>query len=116
MDKIKISRRQLMGGAGGTVLVASAGGLIPQWAWAQEVVKLGLLHSLSGTIAIAEASLVDAEKMAVEEINAAGGVLGKKIEIVLEDGASENTVFAEKARKLLERDKVVLSHGFAELA
>ena len=111
MDKIKISRRQLMGGAGGTVLVASAGGLIPQWAWAQEVVKLGLLHSLSGTIAIAEASLVDAEKMAVEEINAAGGVLGKKIEIVLEDGASENTVFAEKARKLLERDKVAAIIG-----
>jgi hypothetical protein len=59
----------------------------------------------------AEASLVDAEKLAIEEINAAGGVLGKKIEVVVEDGASENPVFAEKARKLLERDKVAAIIG-----
>lgn len=78
---------------------------------AQETVKLGLLHSLSGTIAIAEASLVDAEKMAIEEINASGGVLGRKIEVVVEDGASDNPVFAEKARKLLERDKVAAIMG-----
>ncbi|QNP48288.1 urea ABC transporter substrate-binding protein [Diaphorobacter aerolatus] len=106
----KLNRRQLVGGISGSVLLGAGAGL-PQWALAQEAVKLGLLHSLSGTIAIAEASLVDAEKMAVDEINAAGGVLGKKIEIVLEDGASENTVFAEKARKLLERDKVAAIIG-----
>lgn len=80
-------------------------------AWAQEPVKLGLLHSLSGTIAIAEASLVDAEKLAIDEINAAGGVMGRKIEVVSEDGASDNPTFAEKARKLLERDKVAAIIG-----
>lgn len=106
----KISRRQLIGGVGGSVLLGSGVGL-PGLAHAQDTVKLGLLHSLSGTIAIAEASLVDAEKMAVEEINASGGILGRKIEIVLEDGASENSVFAEKARKLLERDKVAAIIG-----
>lgn len=98
----------------GAVLVLGTGAsasLLPGVASAQETVKLGLLHSLSGTIAIAEASLVDAEKLAVEEINAAGGVLGRKIEVVVEDGASENPVFAEKARKLLERDKVAAIVG-----
>lgn len=94
----------LLGAASGTALFSPA-------ANAQESVKLGLLHSLSGTIAIAEASLVDAEKMAIDEINAAGGVMGRKIEVVVEDGASENSVFAEKARKLLERDKVAAIVG-----
>jgi urea transport system substrate-binding protein len=99
---------------GGTVIVvgATAGAsLLPGLAAAEEPVKIGLLHSLSGTIAIAEASLVDAEKLAVEEINATGGVLGRKIEVVVEDGASENPVFAEKARKLIERDKVAAIMG-----
>ena len=85
---------------------------LPRMAWAQDnTVKLGLLHSLSGTIAIAEASLVDAEKLAIEEINAAGGVMGRRIDPVVEDGASENAVFAEKARKLLDRDKVAAIIG-----
>lgn len=105
-----ISRRDAMLAMGGTLL-AGAGVSVPLQARAQESIKLGLLHSLSGTIAIAEASLVDAEKLAIEEINANGGVLGKKIDVVLEDGASENTVFAEKARKLLERDKVAAIIG-----
>ena len=74
-------------------------------------VKLGLLHSLTGTIALAEAALVDAEKLAVEEINAAGGVMGKKIEVVIEDGASDWPTFAEKTKKLLERDKVAAIVG-----
>lgn len=97
--------------AGGTMLVLGAAAGTVTRTFAQDTVKLGLLHSLSGTIAIAEASLVDAEKMAIEEINAAGGVLGKKIEAVVEDGASENSVFAEKARKLIERDKVAAIIG-----
>lgn len=96
---------------GGSMLILGAAGGMPSIAAAQETVKLGLLHSLSGTIAIAEASLVDAEKMAIDEINATGGVLGRKIEVVVEDGASENAVFAEKARKLLERDKVAAIIG-----
>jgi len=78
---------------------------------AQDTVKLGLLHSLTGTIAIAEVSQVDAEKFAIEEINAAGGVLGRKIEPVVADGASDNATFAEKARGLLMRDKVAAIIG-----
>ena len=105
----QFNRRQFMQSSGSVIVVGATG--LPFASQAQETVKLGLLHSLSGTIAIAEASLVDAEKLAVEEINAAGGVLGKKIEVVIEDGASDNPVFAEKARKLLERDKVAAIVG-----
>ena len=77
----------------------------------QDVVKVGILHSLTGTIALAEASVVDAEKLAIDEINAAGGAMGRKIEAVVEDGASDWPTFAEKARKLLERDKVAAVFG-----
>ena len=76
-----------------------------------ETIKLGLLHSLTGTIALAEAALVDAEKLAIDEINAAGGVMGKKIEVIVEDGASDWPTFAEKTKKLLERDKVAAIVG-----
>lgn len=76
-----------------------------------DVVKVGILHSLSGTMAISEVSVHDAELMAIEEINEAGGVLGKQIEPVIEDGASDPTVFAEKARKLLQDDKVATVFG-----
>lgn len=75
------------------------------------VIKVGILHSLSGTMAISEKSVVDAEMLAIEEINAAGGVLGKKIVPVLEDGASNWPVFAEKARKLIDQDKVASVFG-----
>ena len=93
-------------------LGASSGAMwLPGMARAQSAAKLGLLHSLSGTIAIAEASLVDAEKMAIDEINAAGGVMGQKIEPIVEDGASDWPTFAEKTRKLLERDKVAAIVG-----
>jgi len=109
----QIDRRHFIKTGGSMIALGAASGasLLPTLANAQETVKLGLLHSLSGTIAIAEASLVDAEKMAIDEINAAGGVMGRKIEPVIEDGASENPVFAEKARKLLERDKVAAIVG-----
>lgn len=106
----EINRRDIIK-TGGSMLVLGATGAMTGVASAQDTVKLGLLHSLSGTFAIAEASLVDAEKLAVEEINAAGGVLGRKIEVILEDGASDNAVFAEKARKLLSRDKVAAIVG-----
>ncbi len=109
----QIDRRDFIKTSGSLLAIGAATGtaLIPGLAGAQDTAKLGLLHSLSGTIAIAEASLVDAEKMAIEEINASGGVMGKKIEAVIEDGASDNAVFAEKARKLLERDKVAAIVG-----
>lgn len=76
-----------------------------------DAVQVGILHSLSGTMAISEVSLRDAELMAIEEINAAGGVLGKQIEPVIEDGASDWPTFAEKARKLLQQDKVATIFG-----
>ena len=101
-----ISRRDLLQ----TTAALGTAALLPS-VFAQEVVKVGILHSLTGTIALAEASVVDAEKLAINEINAAGGVLGKKIEAVVEDGASDWPTFAEKARKLLERDKVAAVFG-----
>ncbi|MDT0196693.1 urea ABC transporter substrate-binding protein [Arthrobacter sp. AB6] len=74
-------------------------------------IKIGSLNSLSGTMAISEVSVRDAIKLAVDEINAAGGVLGKRIEIVAEDGASNPAVFAEKAEKLIKSDCVAATFG-----
>jgi urea transport system substrate-binding protein len=78
---------------------------------AAETVKVGIIHSLTGTMAMSEASVVDAEKLAIDEINASGGVLGKTVEPIVEDGASDWPTFAEKARKLLENDHVVATFG-----
>jgi ABC-type branched-subunit amino acid transport system substrate-binding protein len=109
----KFNRRNFLQTSGALLASTAVTGvsLIPQSVFAAETVKLGLLHSLSGTIAIAEASLVDAEKLAIAEINAAGGVMGRQIEVVIEDGASDNPTFAEKAKKLLQRDKVAAIIG-----
>ena len=74
-------------------------------------VTVGILHSLTGAMAISEQSVVDAEVLAISEINAAGGVLGKQIEYIKEDGASEPSVFATKAEKLLGQDKVATVFG-----
>jgi urea transport system substrate-binding protein len=74
-------------------------------------IKVGILHSLSGTMAISEVSVRDAELLAIEEINASGGVLGKKITPVVEDGASDWPTFAEKAQKLISTDKVAATFG-----
>jgi len=80
-----------------------------------DTVKVGILHSLTGTMAISESTLVDTEKMAIDEINAAGGVLvdGKryKIEYIVEDGASDWPTFAEKAAKLIDQDQVPVVFG-----
>ena len=76
-----------------------------------KTVKVGILHSLSGTMAISETSVRDAELLAINEINAKGGVLGKQIVVVQEDGASEPQIFAEKARKLIQNDKVATIFG-----
>lgn len=76
-----------------------------------DTIKVGILHSLSGTMAISEKSVVDAEQLAIEEINNAGGVLGKKIEAIVEDGASNWDTFREKATKLIDEDKVVTVFG-----
>jgi urea transport system substrate-binding protein len=76
-----------------------------------ETVKIGILHSLSGTMAISEVSLRDAVLLAVEEINANGGVLGKQIEPIAVDPASDWDLFAEKARGLITGDKVSVVFG-----
>ncbi len=78
---------------------------------ATDGIKVGILHSLSGTMAISEVSVKDAEMMAIEEINASGGVLGKQLIPVIEDGASDWPTFAEKARKLISSDEVAAVFG-----
>ena len=76
-----------------------------------DTVKVGVLHSLSGTMAISETSLRDILLFAFDEINAKGGVLGKQIEPVVVDGASNWPLFAEKAKQLLDQDKVAVTFG-----
>ncbi|AMY54071.1 urea ABC transporter substrate-binding protein [Rhodococcoides fascians] len=76
-----------------------------------DTIKVGSLNSLSGTMAISEVTVRDSIALAVEQINAAGGVNGKQIEVVAEDGASEPTVFAEKAEKLISSDCVAAVFG-----
>ncbi|MEA5419413.1 urea ABC transporter substrate-binding protein [Spirulina sp. CCNP1310] len=76
-----------------------------------DTIKVGILHSLSGTMAISETTVVDAEKLAIKEINAAGGVLGKQIEAIIEDGESDWPTFAEKAGKLIDQDQVSVVFG-----
>jgi urea transport system substrate-binding protein len=87
---------------GGTAAPGDTGG---------DTVKVGVLQSLSGTMAISEVTVKNAETLAIDEINASGGVLGKKIEAVVEDGASDPAVFAQKAGKLLESDGVATVFG-----
>ncbi|MEL6162170.1 MAG: transporter substrate-binding protein, partial [Cyanobacteria bacterium J06627_32] len=88
---------------GGDEVAASGGG--------GDTIKVGILHSLSGTMAISETTVVEAEQLAIKEINAAGGVLGKQIEAIVEDGASDWDTFAEKAEKLIDQDEVVTVFG-----
>ena len=80
-------------------------------AFAADTIKVGILHSLSGTMAISETVLKDTVLMAIEEINAKGGVLGKKLEPVVVDPASNWPLFAEKTKQLLGQDKVSVIFG-----
>ncbi|QQP91482.1 urea ABC transporter substrate-binding protein [Skermanella sp. TT6] len=74
-------------------------------------VRVGILHSVTGTMAISETGSVQAEKLAIAQINEMGGVLGRKIEFIQEDGASDWPNFAEKAKKLLVNDKAAAVFG-----
>jgi urea transport system substrate-binding protein len=74
-------------------------------------VTVGQLHSATGTMAISETGSIQAERLAIEQINAKGGVLGRKIKVIQEDGASDWPTFAEKAKKLLTNDKVAAVFG-----
>ena len=80
-------------------------------AQAGNTIKVGVLHSLSGTMAISETVLKDTVLMAIDEINAKGGVLGKKLEPVIVDPASNWPLFAEKTKQLLGQDKVSVIFG-----
>lgn len=91
-------------------LLAMAGWM-PQSFAAEDTIKVGILHSLSGTMAISETALKDVALMTIEEINAAGGVMGKKLEPVIVDPASNWPLFAEKARGLISQDKVSVVFG-----
>jgi urea transport system substrate-binding protein len=95
--------------AGAAVASALSLGSLP--AFAADTIKVGILHSLSGTMAISETVLKDVTLMAIDEINAKGGVLGKKLEPVVVDPASNWPLFAEKARQLLSQDKVAVTFG-----
>jgi urea transport system substrate-binding protein len=78
---------------------------------AEDTIKVGVLHSLSGTMAISETTLKDVMLMLIEEQNKKGGILGKKLEAVVVDPASDWPLFAEKARELIEKDKVSAVFG-----
>jgi urea transport system substrate-binding protein len=101
-----------------TTLLSTASLLAAVWAGSSAYaadetgpIKVGVLHSLSGTMAISETTLKDTALMAIEEINASGGLLGRKIEPVVVDPASNWPLFAEKARQLLTQDKVAAVFG-----
>jgi len=91
--------------------VAALGFAASGLAQAADTIKVGVLHSLSGTMAISETVLKDVTLMAIDEINAKGGVLGKKLEPVVVDPASNWPLFAEKARQLISQDKVAVVFG-----
>ncbi len=86
-------------------------GLGPSSAFSADTIKVGVLHSLSGTMAISETALKDMALMAIESINANGGVLGKQLEAVVVDPASNWPLFAEKTRQLLGQEKVAVIFG-----
>lgn len=96
------------GGSGSAAPGAAAVGCVDT---SGDTVKIGFLNSLSGTMAISEKTVHDSLQMAADEINAAGGVNGKTLSVVTEDGASEPTVFAEKAEKLIKSDCVAAVFG-----
>ncbi len=78
---------------------------------ADDTVTVGILHSITGTMAISETGSVEAEKLAIAQVNASGGVLGRQIKVIQEDGASDWPTFAEKAKKLLASDHCAAVFG-----
>ena len=86
-------------------------GLVSFPALAADTIKVGILHSLSGTMAISETVLKDVALMTIDEINAKGGVLGKQLEPVVVDPASNWPLFAEKAKELIQGQGVAVTFG-----
>jgi len=104
-----MKRRTALKHLSAATLIALAG--LNGNSYAADTIKVGILHSLSGTMAISETSLKDTALMTIAEINANGGVLGKQLEPVVVDPASNWPLFAEKARQLLGQDKVAVVFG-----
>jgi urea transport system substrate-binding protein len=94
-----------------TVTAAAVSLVISSFAMASNTIKVGVLHSLSGTMAISETTLKDTVLMMVDEQNKKGGLLGKKLEPVVVDPASNWPLFAEKTRELLTKEKVDVIFG-----
>ncbi|MGE0429729.1 MAG: urea ABC transporter substrate-binding protein [Hydrogenophaga sp.] len=111
MSNTQNARRFTLKTLSAAAMVATLGGLSALPAHAQSTIKVGVLHSLSGTMAISETVLKDTVLMAIDEINAKGGVLGKKLEPVVVDPASNWPLFAEKTKQLLTQDKVAVIFG-----
>ncbi|MGX5217477.1 urea ABC transporter substrate-binding protein [Pseudomonas segetis] len=114
-----LPRRLTLGAAALSLLAAS---VLGQTAMADDAnttglavtdttVTVGQLHSATGTMAISETGSIQAERLAIDQINASGGILGRQIKVIQEDGASDWPTFAEKAKKLLESDKVAAVFG-----
>ena len=113
MEQFAINRRKAMLGmasAAGALTVGGFGAATRALA-ADDTVKVGILHSLSGTMAISETTLKDVVLMLIDEQNRQGGVLGKKLEAVVVDPASNWPLFAEKARELIAKDGCVATFG-----
>jgi branched-chain amino acid transport system substrate-binding protein/urea transport system substrate-binding protein len=105
-----ITRRTLLSATAGLPVLAGLG--VPAARAAEaEPIKVGILHSLSGTMAISETILKDLMLMQIADLNASGGLLGRPVEAVVVDPASNWPLFAEKARELISRDKVVAVFG-----
>jgi urea transport system substrate-binding protein len=105
----QISRRGAVKTLTAAIIAASLAPL--SFAQSKDPIKVGILHSLSGTMAISETVLKDVALMAIDEINAKGGVMGRKLEPVVVDPASNWPLFAEKARQLISQDKVAVTFG-----
>ncbi len=122
-NKMNITRRHMLAGMASIPALAMMGGALKAsdyptaavntsgLAVTDDTVTVGILHSITGTMAISETGSVQAEKLAIEQINASGGVLGRQIEYIQEDGGSDWPTFAEKAKKLLVQDKVASVMG-----
>ena len=108
LNSVKPNARRWLYAAVGLAFAATAA-LSP--AKAEDTIKIGILHSLSGTMAISETTLKDVMLMLIDEQNKKGGLLGKKLEAVVVDPASNWPLFAEKARELISKDKVAVVFG-----
>ncbi|MCA3263971.1 MAG: urea ABC transporter substrate-binding protein [Telmatospirillum sp.] len=106
---MRVSRRTLLASAAGSAAILKFGAMGSHAQGAP--IKVGILHSLSGTMAISETTLKDVMLMLIEEQNKKGGILGRRLEAVVTDPASNWPLFAEKARELITRDRVSATFG-----